>query len=392
MLDTWRRQAPLQRRRTYSDYAGAAQQLARVVARRLNPGSGFSAAGAGAAAAASALGAAAYRAQRNSQAATSGKLIHGSMGGYIAPVKTYKKKRKNRRAGVLNKRVKKAVKAIVRRSKPVKLGLWYRNEMQQVGSSVNRVRWDTLENNNYTGLLPFIQSEKIVTLSDGVTTSHTEEPGDLTSLFATQKKYMVYRRITYVFKNNTNSPAELVFYKTKCIDNTDYDPVEDLRNAYNTTKFTVTTTSSSLPGSPLLLEDNFMQYWNLNQDSHQYMRHWKVVEKKKMLLAGGDEATVSFMVRTPISLKREVAALYFKGFEAVIFRLMGRPSHDAANVANIGIANTLLDIYKKTVITAYSQKESTVLDNERTLANVSFSAMPNPVIGGDSIVTPYEAT
>jgi len=308
----------------------------------------------------------------------------GSMGGRVYP-KGKKRKGKKRASNRMSKGTRKVIAKIAKRAvnrRTDKVGEWFRNAIGQLTSSVNKVSWTTLSgaaNNNW---LSTLQNEVMLTAADGTTTQVTQEPGDLSGIGA-QKEYKIHRRLKYTFKNNSNSPAELMLFKFRAIDDTNNDPASDLDNRISAGYFTITQTSTSVPSAALAKEDNFQQYW-----STHIMREcqWKMVSREKILLAGGDELVRYMTQNVPIKLRNASAVSHQKGQEYIVARLVGRPTHDTTTLTNLGVADTRVDYLEEYKTTVYAVRSEEVMANYRTLANVNFSAITG-VVAGDATVT-----
>lgn len=394
MLDSWQRARSNSRLgsriRSASQAGLVARAAGRMVARRLAAVGQPSMAGVGLSAGAAGLAAAAFGARNRRNTGVSARYSNGSMGGGIIRTRLKRRTRKrkvNRVPAVLRKVVAKSAKRAVGFSKQ-KLGEWYRHDMQQIASAVNKVSWELLEGASDSSWLPFLQSEQLLTAADGTTAVVTQEPQDLISSAAGQKKYMIKRTVTCTMKNNSNSPAEVTIYKFRCSEATNNSPETDLDNRITASYFTVTTTATSTPAAPLAKEDNFNQYWTTK---NMKQAEWKMKQKMQVLLAGGDEYRFTMIMMVPINLRNSTAVTYQTGQDVIYTRIMGRPTHSAATTSNVGIANTIVDILVSHKTEAYSYKSPVVLSNFRTLANTGFTTMADPVVGGDAIVGPVDA-
>jgi len=303
-----------------------------------------------------------------------GGFVPGSSGGKV--FKKRKRVMKSRKRKFRKSRFRK-----IRKGKKTMLGKWFRNDAGQLTSAVNKVNWINLDVASNSTWTSFLQHEVAITASDGVTTSVTMDPSDLSGLGQT-KNYLLIRKFRYVFKNNSNAPAELVFYKYQVKDQSATDFAADLDNRITANLATLTTSVASTPAAPLAKEDNFQQYWMTpNMKQSKYM----VKRSQKVLLAGGDEYVFSGSFVIPIQSRNAVTSDYMKGQQGLVVRIMGRPSHDTTTSSNVGVSDTCVDFLESSQTTAYSSSNPILVNNFRTLANSNFSAI-TPVVAGDATV------
>jgi len=298
----------------------------------------------------------------------------------------YKKKKKIKSKKLTKKKVKKMIKNSGG-SALNKCASWNYNACSVMQVAINKVAWLAIYEPTASNLISNTQREIMQTLTDGGTAILTEDPGNALGLpSAAFKKYLQKSAIKYVIKNNTNGPCELTAYHFKCTDDTDLTPIVDLNTRYNQQFYTKTKVASSTPSSPLAKEDNFNQYWTV---PGQRCQHWDIKDKKKFILAAGDEITLFYKVRNPLYLRNSVAMTYFKGMEHICFRLMGRPTHDSTTVTLGGLNPSQIDILHMGKEDMYSIGDPQAANPNVTLANVGVSAAVAVVVG-DANVQDYD--
>lgn len=299
-----------------------------------------------------------------------------------------KRRRKTKKFNVLSKKQKKVVKKIVKNLPKYEKTLvanWQLNFMNQVSCALNKVGWQLVYAQTKAAILPKVQQERMLTASDGVTTLVTEDPQDVIGPGGF-KKYLCKADIQHILKNNTNGSCELTVYKFRCIDDTNVTPLTDLDGRITASQFTKTTTASSTPSAPLAKEDNFWQYWST---PNQRDAHWKMVKKVKYNISPGDEVRLFHKIKTPIMLSRLVDSSYYKGQEALVFRIQGKPTHQQNLESALGMSPAQLDYLQIQKERVYAWDNSTSAGKYVTLANSGFTATTAAVVT-DATIQAYD--
>jgi len=390
MLPSNRMDVDVRRRRTASaaGLAQVARYYGRNVARRIvDAGQPALASVVGSAVGAAGLAAGVAAAGRRSLSASArkGMLLAGSMGGAIHNGKVKKKKSTKKKKSVLSKAAKKDVVRIVKRMpKKEFLGQLQSNYCGQLTADVNKVSWTKLEGNTSAQWLEFCNTQVIATTAIGNTNVWAQQPSDLSALVAGNKVYRIVRKSKFVFKNNTNAPLEIVLYRFKATDNTSNSPAQDLDARVTAGYFTTASFSSiaTAVSAPMAKEDNFQLYWSTRNSGKS---QWKMLSKVVVSMAAGDEYHYFATSGAVVNAKEAGSFSYHKGNTMVYARLMGRPSHDTATQANVGISKCRLDYLETYVTTSYSTLSPTVVSNFALQANAGFSSI-TPVVAGDANV------
>lgn len=387
MLNTWQRVNP--RRRSASEAGLAAINAGRFVASRIadvGQPSMRSVMGSAAAAAAAAAGIGYSRRNKKSRA----MVVSGSVP-FRQIVKGKRRKGKGIRVSrYQRKKIRKVCQSVVKG--PKKLTEWVKNEMAQYGSAENKVAWHTVDLGSQTAWLNYLQNETIATTSDGASVVYTQNPAT-TSVLTTalqNKRYKIVRLEKMTFKNNTNGAVEMVFYKVKCLQATNNSPTANLDARIAAGYVTNSTTATDPNSAPLAKEDNFHQYFS-TYGSSKLGYEWKAVSCKKILLAPGDEYVYYETLVIPMNLRNPSSTTYQKGSQGILLRQMGRPTHGAGAVGNLGIGKTLVDClrYEHTIVYQYSSAVNT--ESIKQIANGSFSTLTGGgVNASEDIIGPYD--
>lgn len=292
----------------------------------------------------------------------------------IANGKKTKAKKSSKRKSKSSKRVSKQVaKAVKRAMKTGPMELIrdaQSNVFAQIVSGVNKVRWKSLE-------LPVLndwlarQEWTVIGNNDANNASRIEDI-DATALTYLGKKFIFRDTYNFHFKNNTNSPCDMVIYLVKCQDQTQQSPV---------TEITELRKAAFSDTSVLPLEDDFNQFWTVERIASS-KRKWVLHKKWSISLGGGEEANL--FVKTPKFKLDPSRALeagsdpYQKGQYGIIARTMGKVTHDKADLSFVGVANTQID-YRVDVRTKTYMESSQYMQVVRQKANEGVT-MSTPVI------------
>ncbi len=305
-----------------------------------------------------------YRAMRPSQGSQAARVVNKSelalASGATAVVRAGKKGKKTKKSKKLPyaKQISKMIERKMKAGIKVLMTDIETNEFKKILSEVNKVKWNTLYLQTKTTARDRLEYRTLQ--ASGGSTSVTEIDSGNAYL---GRKYYFKDSFNMHFKNNTNSPAELVVYLLRCNDYTVLSPTSEM-NELRKAAFSNTQVLSK--------EDDFNQYWtipriNASKRKWQIQKHWKID------MSGGEESTLfvspRMVIFDPSVIVEEGDATYFKGQYAVVIREQGKVTHDTSTKTNLGLSNTEIDVMVNVRRKTYMQ-QSTVVQTHRQAANV----------------------
>jgi len=194
-------------------------------------------------------------------------------------------KRKSKRTKRVSKQVTKTVKRAMKTGPMELIRDTQTNVFAQVLSGVNKVRWKSLALPKLSDWLAR-QKWTIIGNNDLNNASRVEDV-DATALTYLGKKFYFRDTFNFHFKNNTNSPCEMIVYLVKCQDQTIQPPVTELTELRK---------AAFSDESVLPLDDDFNQFWTVERIPSS-KRKWVLHRKWSISLGGGEEANL--FVKTP---------------------------------------------------------------------------------------------
>lgn len=274
------------------------------------------------------------------------------------------KKKKLQTKKFTRKQVK-SIRNIILKTNYIKINDQERNVMGQIASAKNKVAWvgfEQLQRTNIDARLTYIRA--------GVNDAGTIQSNESIELNKTGrhgKKAKFVDTFHYHLKNNTNSSCSIVLYGFRCNHYTTFSPedeIDELRKSNFTDE------------SVISKEDDFNQYWSLNNTSNGG-RKWKIQKKEKIEMAAGEEIHLyrKYTVYVDPGKITELggASDYFPGCYRNVFRIMGKPSHGSGTeVATLGITETLVDILLYSRKITYVQEDVGVVQATKQLSNTGF--------------------
>lgn len=376
MLNTWRRV------RTRSANTGAMAAAAMEVARRQAAEGGYKALRVGRAVAAGAAAAAGVGAAVNAARAVKSRsvaYVPGSMGGKVR-LNLKRKRRISKYKVRVARPIRKYVNRRIKQETFEKLSDIRQTKMGQWTSAVNKVAYYEDFTLGRSEVLLYAIRTKMENTAFATTDVVVEDLKDVALTQLGNCTVKLLGSVKYIIRNNSTSPAHLIAYHMKCIDQTDVTPTADLDSRLSQQRGTYNLGALAAAGAPIAKEDQFQQFW-----STPIMKecHWKIKQKHDFLLAAGDEIQVYFDINVPCNTKYNAIA-YQKGSEVIMFRLQGRPSHDSTTSSLLGIADTLVDFQRQTTFTSYKKGASSSLSTHVDVGNSGFSAI-TPIIAGDAM-------
>lgn len=285
----------------------------------------------------------------------------GSSGGYVQ--KFSKGKGKKKKATVLSKRQKEAVRAIAERADLVHKVKFLDQEntyffplqtsttfplipfagffnvapsaLATTSPPRGCVGWNQLEDGTNTKLKALYASLPIK--QGPYVSSGTNEPRvmDLSDLTGLAKQFSFKHELHWEFllKNLSNTGAQVDIYLLKCEDETAITPSQDLNEAYKSANINATTPTAG--NDPPTITSMFDQYWSSRGSSP---RTWTIKKRQRAVLNPGDEATLHFDYNATLKFRGLVDPLYIKGCWAIIARIQGDLSVDTVDCSQVNMA------------------------------------------------------
>ena len=307
-------------------------------------------------------------------------------GGGVAASAKKNRKRKAKKSGKLSKTMKKRIKAVANAADWEKLTTWQNESMRQWASDINKINFIEEQVDSVSAWKLRLLNPQILTASNGVSTVVMQDPSDLASANV-YKKFKIESSSHYWFKNNTNSPTNMIIYKLRCEDDTNNGPFADLTARWEQ-QYALNALTPTTPAPPPDIETDIFQYWTTTS---MKAASWKMIKKTEVRLNPGDEYHYYDSFTFILDTKNLFAVNHVKGMPGYLLRFSGVPSHDTADSAFLGLSNTLTDGLRKVKYTVFS-KDGTSLSATKNILERDGFDLTNPVTVTEDTVGSFDKT
>lgn len=312
----------------------------------------------------------------------------GSGSGAVSVSKKSRRSSKRKLPG-LPSRMKKQVKSIIKNTPA--MNVLTTSNAQQMGqfiTTINNVYWNQYYVPNLTFLKNYLTFESVETTAHGVTTLLNADFEDIQAQALAYKSFMIEQTLSFLMKNNSTGPGRLIFYILECTQDTDVAPGSDLDARMSAQIGTRDFANDAAAGTAVQAkETNFYQFWSTPSMANC---HWKIKKKVDILIPCGDEITSSYSLKHRYQLRRQSELSYQKGYQCLVVRVSGVPSHSSAAVNSTCMSPVLVDFLSniRTVVKCKGPIQTTPA--KITVVRSGFAAVLDPVVGGDLTVAPVD--
>lgn len=299
-----------------------------------------------------------------------------------------RRRRKSKKRVTFSKYKRKEIRSIVRaglRFNKTLVAQWKEAWGTAWVSDINKVRWAMMHSPTASNLLEKCQHAVVATTANGVTSVFTADPSDLTATPGAFQRFYIRITQNYLIKNNDLSPARIIIYKVRCVDDSIQTVLSDLQNRVNQSHLSKDRPVGSTPAASPLIEDMPFQYWSTPNTTDS---RYKLIEKYDYVLAAGDEVKVRIVYNHHVNTKETTNADYRRGSQFSVIRLCGVPTHDETTTNHVGLTHAQIDIVSTSKEEVYSYGGPQISKSVWVIPpNPSyFKTITKPVLAGSSIV------
>lgn len=367
---------------------------------------------AGAAAAGAAAAGASYAGKSANNKGSAGASVGfnpGGAGGYrrgnVRGTKV--RRRKSRKAKVMSKKLRKAVKQIAKNVTLNKRDLymrlydvypfclrttaaypqvfppgalasdrvgWAQFDLYNPGKDVNNQLSTGIVNNIANLITKFFTSTGGAALWDvGVNAGagYTLTPATFGSRdWLVRRGFIFDLNATIFLKNNTSGGVRVDMYLVRTtIPSPGNPPLEELNAMYNTTRATEANFTTAAGVAPYNIQNDFQQFWSVELPVGQKKlageRHWEMVSHATFVLNPGDEIKDSFHHKWRLQQKAEAITEVTKGYPMLVFRVEGDITHDGTNTNRVGYSSAQVDGFFHQKLDIYEATSSRWMSSNR---------------------------